>query len=468
MTGAGNLRIRGARVLRDGELVEEELWIVDGRIAASPPEGAETVDARGLIALAGLVDAHTHSYAQLCRDVVADDRLEPWLVGALAAGAGFDAETVGVAARLGALDALRHGATTVLDHATLRPGDPAVIMDAYEEVGVRLALAVQVSDRPLAATLPPDAAGLAGEVAAVDRRPVTSTADALARCREAIHAAAGRDGVTVLLGPSAPERCSGALLDGLAALAAEHGLAVHTHLLETPVQRATGDLVGRLAAHGLIGPRLSVAHACHLDARDIERLAGAGVSVAHNPLSNLALGAGRADLRALLDAGIAVGLGCDGWNTGGAQDVLAAARLALALRRPDTPVAEWPAPADVWHAAGPGGARVAGLDGLVGTLVPGAYADVLLVDPVRAGMVEGFDAVPQLVLGGIGAGLREAWVGGRHVLSDGEPCVVDAAAVAAHGASLVGRLRAAAAPVAAAGAPVVELLRALPAHVATP
>ena len=52
-----NYLIKGVRVL-GGE--PTDLAIVDGLIAAAAPEGAEVIEAEGLIALPGLVDLHTH------------------------------------------------------------------------------------------------------------------------------------------------------------------------------------------------------------------------------------------------------------------------------------------------------------------------------------------------------------------------------------------------------------------------
>lgn len=76
------------------------MFVTGGVFAATPEAGAVTVDADGLLVLRDLVDAYTHSGAQLCRDALPTDRREPWLFGALAAAAGFDAEAAGVAARL--------------------------------------------------------------------------------------------------------------------------------------------------------------------------------------------------------------------------------------------------------------------------------------------------------------------------------------------------------------------------------
>lgn len=461
----GDVRLAGAEVLTDDGLVARDVLLQGGRIAALVEPGAdaqarETVDVSGRLILPGLVDAHTHSYAQLCRDGLATDRLEPWLPGAVASGAGLTAEGAAIAAQLSAIDALRHGATTTLDHATLGEGHAAAIVDAYDRVGARVALAAQVQDVPFADALLGVDAEVRAQVAEADTRGAPETEAQLARCHELLEAAAGHDRITVLLGPSAPERCSGALLDGIAALADEHGVGIHVHLLETPQQRVGGDPLGTLADHGLLREGLSVAHGVYLEEHDLVRLRDAGGALVHNPLSNLSLGSGRLDLRAVLDAGVTVGLGCDSWTTGGPQDILAQARLALNGTRPEEPAERWLDPADVWALTAAGGARAIGLGDDIGVLRPGACADLLIVDPLRAGMVPGIDCAMQLVTGGLGAGLREAWVGGRPVLRDGMPLHVNLAALTARAAELVPELRAAA----AAQQPLADRLAALLTH----
>lgn len=457
-----DVRLAGAEVLTDDGLSAGDVLIADGVIAAitAPGGGAEadaTVDVTGRLILPGLVDAHTHSYAQLCRDGLATDRLEPWLPGAAASGAGLTAEGAAIAAQLSAVDALRHGATTTLDHATLGDGHVTAIVEAYDRVGARVVLAAQVQDVPFPDALHGVSAEVRDQVAAADDRGAPDTAGQLARCRELIEAATGHDRITVLLGPSAPERCSGALLDGIAALADEHGVGIHVHLLETPQQRVGGDPLGTLAQHGLLREGLSVAHGVYLDEHDLVRLRDAGAALVHNPLSNLSLGSGRLDLHAALDAGVTIGLGCDSWTTGGPQDILAQARLALNGTRPEEPAGRWLDPADVWALTAAGGAAAVGLGERVGALRPGACADLLVVDPLTAGMIPGVDCATQLVIGGLGAGLREAWVAGRPVLRDGLPLHIDLAAVTARAAELLPALRAAA----AAQQPLVDRLAAL-------
>ncbi len=102
-------------------------------------------------------------------------------------------------------------------------------------------------------------------------------------------------------------------------LAAHPGTYLQTHVAENrdelawvaelfPDARSYLDVYAR---HGLIGPRSVLAHGVWFDADDRALLGRAGAQIAHCPSSNLFLGSGLADWRALEDAGAAVSLASD-------------------------------------------------------------------------------------------------------------------------------------------------------------
>lgn len=430
----------GRMLLPDGAVEPADLIIRDGRIVSIESravlvDGADVVDVAGRLILPGTINAHTHSFAQVSRDAIAGDRLEAWLPLSIAS-AGGGAEAARVAAALQALDALRHGVTTILDHAALEPETVAAVVDGYRSVGARLVLAAQVGDVAFADSLHGLSDSARDSIRAVDTRGVASTASQIAVCEAMLDITRGVRGVSALLGPSTPERCTPRLLEQIAGLADASGAGIHVHALESTQQRDGGGSLDRLDNAGLLGPRTSIAHAVHLSDRDVDLLARTQTSVVHNPLSNLFLGAGRQDLRRLLDARITVGLGCDGWTSGGAQDVIAQARLAMVLRRPESAPQDWLSPSSVWTAATRGAAAAVGLGDAVGALRPGAHADLLIVDPARAGFVDGIDIVDQIVVGGFASAVDEVWVGGEAVMCDGRSLRVDIGALTDEAARL--------------------------------
>jgi cytosine/adenosine deaminase-related metal-dependent hydrolase len=124
-----------------------------------------------------------------------------------------------------------------------------------------------------------------------------------------------------------------------------------------------------------------------LDARGIERFAATGTGVAHCPGSNMRLASGILPLRALLDAGVPVGLGVDGSASNDAGHLLAEARLAMLLQRVGIALEPFgcdrgPAAMTARHAlevATRGGAAVLGRRD-IGHLAPGLCADLAAFD----------------------------------------------------------------------------------------
>jgi 5-methylthioadenosine/S-adenosylhomocysteine deaminase len=130
---------------------------------------------------------------------------------------------------------------------------------------------------------------------------------------------------------------------------------------------------------GFFQRKAMIAHAVWLDAAEIELMATRGVSVAHNPISNMKLASGFAPVQEMLDAGIAVGLGTDGEKENNNLDMFEEMKVASLLGKLRTMDAaamdSWP----VLRMATSGGARALGLDDQIGSLEPGKKADLISV-----------------------------------------------------------------------------------------
>jgi 5-methylthioadenosine/S-adenosylhomocysteine deaminase len=180
---------------------------------------------------------------------------------------------------------------------------------------------------------------------------------------------------------------------------AELGLPMQTHIAESPAERpwlveGTGDWtpladflvpppgetgVQLLAGAGLLGPGLSAAHCVHVDDEEIALLAERGVGVAHCPRSNGILGCGTAPLAELLEAGIAVGIATDSPASTPSFDLFDELRTAVVVARARAGRPDALSAAKALELATLGGARVLGLEGEVGSLVPGKRADLTVV-----------------------------------------------------------------------------------------
>jgi len=244
----------------------------------------------------------------------------------------------------------------------------------------------------------------------------------------------GADGrIRMAVSPTIPNQATDEFLDGCAGLSREYGVGIHTHLAESKVQAVEGQrrwgksIVARLADHGVLGPGFVGAHSIWLADDDLRMLADAGAAVAHNPGSNLRLGAGIAPVREMLDRGVAVGLGTDGSVCADNQNLFEALRIASVVSTIRFPHAteRWLDAQTVWRLATSGTARVLGQAEDLGAIAPRAKADLVLL---RAGSVflrPLSDPVTALVYAETGASVDTVLVGGQVVVEHGRVTTVD-------------------------------------------
>ena len=245
--------------------------------------------------------------------------------------------------------------------------------------------------------------------------------------------------VMLAVAPTIPHHCSDDFLIACRNLAREYEVGIHSHVAESKVQVVAGykRYGTSLAAHmdelGLVNERFTVAHGVWLDDDDMKRLGDRGASVAHNPGSNMRLGNGLADMRAMLRADINVGIGTDGANCSDNQNMYEAMRLRLVRRprsRAPTSSAGSP-PTEVLRAATEGSARTLGLHKQIGRIAPGYKADIVFLDLHHINWIPTNDPVNALVHTEDGTAVHSVMIGGRMVVEDRKLLTVDLARLAA-------------------------------------
>lgn len=437
------LLLHNARLVLPGadartELPSGAVLIRDGRIAAvfrdAPDiEAAEAIDLGGQVLMPGLVNAHYHSYSNVARGTENSLPLEQWALFTVAYGRSMDDEAIQTAVLMGAAEMLRAGITGALDHFA-HAGRVDAALEAHHQSGMRVGFAPMLHDRYdhdlLGISLPDE---LRRRVEG-PKRPDAAHMDALFR---RLHAAwHGKGTISILLGPNAPQRCSPALWQTWAALAKDLGLHVHTHLLETQAQASIGlrhwqgGMLQELLRQGLLNERLSIAHGIWTSLAERRLLAEHGVTVVHNPASNLMLGSGYAPLADYRTRGIRLALGSDAANTGGRHDLFEVMRLAMMLPRPTMPdPATWPGPAEAISWASSGGARAVGLDAELGRIAEGCRADLAVVGLAGAGEAGLALNLTALVQHATPANVRATMVEGNWVYRDGRILAFDEQAV---------------------------------------
>ena len=444
----GLLIQNGLLILRRGEECVSQrgdILVRGGRIAAihldgSAPSdpGVRVLDATDKLVMPGLINAHTHSYANLYKTPAANAPVEVWIPYPARRRSRMSEQAVYTSVLLGCIELLLSGTTTVLDHFAPAPHGLEPAARAYLDAGIRTVIAPQVSDRVFSDTLPGQEGASHDQLRALlPEDPPPSVETLVAACRDFTETWDGRKGrLHVMMGPSAPHRCSDDLLHGLRDIAEDFQLGIHTHLLETKVQTLTsrelygGSTVNYLDQMKLVSPRTSFAHAIWLSDHEIQLLAERGASIIHNPYSNLLLGSGIAPILKMRQVGVNVALGTDGPNCSGNQNLFQSMKLAASLPRvlePDYRL--WLQPATVFDMATRGGARALLMDQEIGSLEVGYRADLVLLNLNSPSLVPLEDVISQLVLFEDGRSVDTVLVEGRVVVQDGHVTTVDAATV---------------------------------------
>jgi len=451
MSPDNNLLIKGGRVLTsDGDPhlpPVQDILVKDGKIAeigdnlGADAGGIEIIEAADRLVIPGFINAHYHSHDTLAKGTMEETPLETWRLLALPpAYPKRSREEIKARTLLGALECLRSGMTTVQDMVTLYPFDPEhldVVVEAYEEIGVRAVVALQYGDIKGIDTIP-----FWREIFPEELHGQLSTAaepdpgfDQLAYFVDTyLEGGATSDLISWALGPSAPERCSPALIERTVALSQKYDLPIFSHIYESKgmalqarheYPQHGGSLIRRLHQEGLLGPRLNLAHSVWLTPEEIELLGETKTNVVINPLSNMKLKSGIPPIRALQEAGVSLGLGCDNCSCSDAQNMFQAMKL-FCLLTAISHIEGGPAQApQAFHAATQGGAHAIGRDDDLGQIAVGREADLVLVDLTDPSFIPLNSALRQLVYTEGGRGVKTVIVGGRVVIQDGRLMTMD-------------------------------------------
>jgi len=388
------------------------------------------IDASGCVVVPGLVNCHHHLYQTLTRSIgTADGKsLFDWLTTLYPIWGQMDAEAVYISARLGLVELLLSGATTVADHLYLFPNGARL----DDEIRAARELGVRFHPTRGSMSLGQSQGGLPPDSVCEDEDSI------LADCERVIDEFHDPEPLSMLrigLAPCSPFSVTADLMRKTAALARRHpGVRLHTHLAETiDENRFCEELFGMrplpyLQSLGWTGDDVWFAHMVHPNTAEIDLLAATRSGVCHCPSSNMILASGIAPIREMCDRGVRVGLGVDGSASNDANQLLGEARQAMLLQRVGWPGFE--SRADRFSArealelATRGGAAVLGRDD-IGSLEPGKAADLVAyrVDGIQhAGA--GADPVAALLT----CAPVNAWlsiIDGRMVIEQGEISGVD-------------------------------------------
>lgn len=378
------------REIEDGALVAENNKIVFVGSTLEVQQWLKTtslkidrrIDASGKVVLPGLINCHHHLFQTLTRSIGTAQGLSlfDWLKTLYPIWGQMDAEAVYVSAKLGLVELLLSGATTVADHLYLFPNDAKLDDEirAAKELGVRFhPTRGSMSLGQSQGGLPPD-------------NVCEDEADIITDCIRVIETFHDPEPYSMLrigLAPCSPFSVSADLMKRCAQLARQYeSVNLHTHLAETiDENRFCEEKFGMrplqyMESLGWTGDDVWYAHMVHPDTDEINTLARTQTGVCHCPSSNMILASGIAPIREMIDANVRVGLGVDGSASNDGNHLLGEARQAMLLQRVGWPGFESNAgrfsAREALELATLGGASTLGRDD-IGSLEVGKAADMV-------------------------------------------------------------------------------------------
>lgn len=401
------------------------------------PDGADVIDAHNHLLHPGLINAHTHGHHSLDKATKEGWTLEqgiailPWI------NAGRSHEILKLTATLAAAEMALKGCTACYDLNLGLPSPSAdgtqAIAEGYAEVGIRAVIAPMLANRTLLDVIPGLLEALPSElhsqVANIEMATYEQTTEGL---RHALsHWPFDPDQFRLAVAPTMPLHCSSELLKACGQLAKDFDTGLHSHVAESKIQALLGlDRYGKsVTAHletlDLLGPNFVAAQGIWLDRDDMKRLADHGASVAHCPSSNMLLSNGLADVRALLDAQVNVGIGTDGMRSNDNENMYQEVRMASLVSKVQTPEPDqWITTGEAYHAATAGGSKLLGLDD-IGTIKAGAKADIVFLDLHNINWIPRNEPIHQLVHVEEGTSVDAVMIGGKMIVENGNLTSID-------------------------------------------
>lgn len=298
------------RVLRDKDILIKEGAIE--RIGKLPASADEIINCKGLVAIPGLINTHTHIPMTLLRGIADDMPLRTWLSEKIwPIEAKLRPEHIRAGTELGLLESLRTGTTTLFDMYFFEDA----IAEVFKGFGVRGVLASAIID--------------------FGTPECKNFDDCLRIADDFVRKWDGDPLIVPCYGPHAPYTVSPS---GLAEIAGRAGW-VQVHAAETEGEvKEVSERYGRtpvklLHESGILGKRTVLAHLVWPREDEIPLLASSGPLVSHNPVSNLKLSSGIAPIPELLERGVNVSLGTDGAASNNTLDMFETMKIAALIHK---------------------------------------------------------------------------------------------------------------------------------------
>ena len=404
----------GIEIIEDSFVgIKDDLIVAVGRNndgGCATLQAKETIDASGCIVMPGLVNTHTHLPMVCFRGMADDLPLMEWLTGNI-----FPAEVrfvnkkmVSDGATLAMAEMILSGTTTFCDGYFFENA----IAEAVSTAGMRAIVSQGFAD-----FIMPDKPAFEKIMAAAQRfvkrwLPYAPLITPAYFCHSTY-------------------TCSPETLARAKEAAREAGILYLIHLLEnkdeigTILNRYGKKPVQHLLDLGVLDEQTIAVHCNWLNKEDMAVFADLGVRVAHNPESSMKLAAGVAPVPEMLRHGITVGIGTDGCASNNDLDMFREMDTAAKIHKVTSLNSTVMNAETVCKMATIGGAKVLGMDKLIGSVETGKKADIILVDMNQPHLTPLYNCYSQLVYATRGADVKTSIINGRIVMKDRRLCTID-------------------------------------------
>ena len=395
----------------EGQLYPDAyIAIKDGKIThigtEAPQEQAEKViDGRGMIAMPGLVNTHSHAAMSLMRGYADDYVLQEWL----------NDHVFPIEGKLVGDDvywAMLWAQAEMLATGTIAYTDMYMHLPKMAQAAVDGGLYANISNGAMCfnpAGYCFDTDGVTGQ-----------NREVLERFHQADN---GRVKLDVSI--HAEYTSFPGLWQDFSAYAAENGLNMHIHLSETRAEHENciakygKTPAAILAENGVFNTRATAAHCVWVSDADMDLLREKQVTVAHNPVSNLKLASGIAPVARMLEKGVNVALGTDGVCSNNNHDLFEEIKLAALLQKGVSGDPRLVPAQQALKMATRAGAFAQGREQEIGQLKEGFDASLILVDTGKPGLYPVHNPVSTLAYSARGGDVYLTMIRGKVLYENG-------------------------------------------------